>query len=261
MGVKDISVLGFFYCSLLLLIPMVIDVVFKLRLFSSIAISIVRMSVQLVFAGLFLTVLFKLDNLLFSLLWVLIMILVATVNVINTSDLKLIKFFWPTMISFIFSTLFIVLYFNGLVVGLDNVFVSKYLIIISGMIMGNSLKNNIVGLSTFYKSVQRNENRYLYSLSCGTTLWEALSPFIKESLLLAFKPTIATMATMGIIALPGMMTGQILGGSDPLVAIKYQIAIMIAIFVATVLSLSFTIILTIRKSFNAYGILNKEIFK
>jgi len=74
-------------------------------------------------------------------------------------------------------------------------------------------------------------------------------------------PTIASMATMGIVSLPGMMTGQILGGSVPLVAIKYQIAIMIAILASTVLSISFSILFTVRYSFYKNGTLKKEIFR
>jgi putative ABC transport system permease protein len=66
------------------------------------------------------------------------------------------------------------------------------------------------------------------------------------------------MATMGLVALPGMMTGTILGGSSPLVAIKYQIMIMIAIFSCTNISVLGTIYLSLKKSFNEYGILKAE---
>jgi putative ABC transport system permease protein len=69
------------------------------------------------------------------------------------------------------------------------------------------------------------------------------------------------MATIGVVFLPGMMTGQILGGSDPSTAIKYQIAIMLAIFLSVALSVLFTILLTVKSSFNNYGILRRDIFK
>ena len=53
---------------------------------------------------------------------------------------------------------------------------------------------------------------------------------------LSMKPSISTLETMGLITLPGMMTGLILGGTSPLVAVKYQIAIMVAIFLVNYLS-------------------------
>lgn len=78
--------------------------------------------------------------------------------------------------------------------------------------------------------------RYKYSLIAGATRSEALRPFISEALKISFAPTIASNATIGLIWLPGMMTGQILGGSDPMTAIKYQILIVISIFVGGVVT-------------------------
>jgi putative ABC transport system permease protein len=65
---------------------------------------------------------------------------------------------------------------------------------------------------------------------------------------------------MGLVALPGMMTGQILGGSSPAVAIKYQLMIMVAIFLTSSLSSFLVIMVSSLKSFDAYGRLNKDIF-
>lgn len=66
-------------------------------------------------------------------------------------------------------------------------------------------------------------------------------------------PTLASMATTGLVTLPGMMTGQILGGASPIVAIKYQLLIMIAIFVVLSISLSLTLSLTIRNCITKEG--------
>ena len=77
----------------------------------------------------------------------------------------------------------------------------------------------------------------------------------------AIKPSLASMATMGVVFLPGMMTGQIIGGSSPLVAIEYQIAIMIIIFVSTMLTIGLTVLFTMKQSFDGYGLLKREIFQ
>ena len=129
------------------------------------------------------------------------------------------------------------------------------------MVLGNSLRANVVGLGDFYKSLRKDEHLYFYKLSLGATKYEALIPFAKRSFTAAINPTIATMATMGIVSLPGMMTGQILGGSVPLVAIKYQIAIMVAILTSTIISIGLSILFTVRFSFYQNGVLKKDIFK
>jgi len=69
------------------------------------------------------------------------------------------------------------------------------------------------------------------------------------------------MATMGVVSLPGMMTGVILGGADPATAIKYQIAIMLAIFSGTAITVTAAIYLTLHNSFTPYGLLDKDIFQ
>ena len=58
-----------------------------------------------------------------------------------------------------------------------------------------------------------------------------------------------------------MMTGQILGGASPLLAIKYQISIMIAIFVSTTMSTTFSILTTTKATFDEFGLVRKEIYK
>jgi putative ABC transport system permease protein len=129
------------------------------------------------------------------------------------------------------------------------------------MLLGNSLRGDIIGIDNFYKAIERNKQRRLYALACGATFFESLTPYFKESLTAALQPTIATMATMGIVFLPGMMTGQILGGVSPVLAIKYQIAIMIAIFTATTITVNLTILLTVRTCFDGYGMVRKRIFQ
>ena len=118
----------------------------------------------------------------------------------------------------------------------------------------------MVGLGDFYKALRKDEQLCFYKLSLGASRYEALLHFAKKSFVAAFNSTIATMATMGIVSLLGMMTGQILGGSVPLVVIKYQIAIMIAILAFMVLSIGLSVLFTVRYCFDKNGVLRKEIF-
>ncbi|UGV39799.1 ABC transporter permease [Methanococcoides orientis] len=261
MEAVDISYLSLIACFLLLAIPLFVSHYLKLGIIPDTVVSASRMVLQLAFVGFFLTVLFDLNNSVVNFLWLMLMVLAATHSTINDVDLDLKKLLLPTLASFVVGNFLIIVYFNAFVVDLENLFDARYLIPIFGMFLGNSLRGNIVSISNFYDAIRRNENRYLYSLSLGAKKHEAILPYARKSLNLALKPSIASMSTIGIVSLPGMMTGQIIAGSSPILAIKYQMAIMIGIYVSTVMTVAIGIFMTMRSSFDDYGILKEDVFK
>jgi len=261
MGPQDISIISLIVCLALLILPLSISILIKLKLIRTTLFAVVRMSVQLFLMAIYLNYLFRWNNGLINCLWLLIMILVATFSVIKNSELNRRMFLLPVFLSLTISVVFVILYFNVLILRLENILEPKYFIVIGGMLLGNSLRGNIIGISNFYKEMKRNEERYLYHLSTGATVLEASMPYLRNSLLAALKPNIASMTTMGIVFIPGMMTGQILGGSTPVTAIKYQIAIMLTIFVIVSLTVTLTTLFTIRSSFNDLGLLKPDVFK
>ena len=127
---------------------------------------------------------------------------------------------------------------------------------IFGILMGNMLSSNVIALNTFYTDLMREQQLYYYLLGNGATRQEAIAPFIRKAIIKAFSPAIANMAVMGLVALPGTMIGQILGGSSPNVAIKYQMMIIVITVTASILSLMITLWLASSKSFDAYGRIN-----
>ena len=254
------SYVSMIFIGLLMLLPLAVVSFLKLGIAKNLLISVVRMAVQLVLIGFFLEYLFRYNNWAVNILWFMVMILAAGLSIMKNSKLKVSYFILPVFVSMLISNFMVILYFNKFIVQLDFVFEAKYIIAIGGMVLGNSLRANVVGLGDFYQSLRKDENLYFYKLSLGATKFEALLPFAKRSFIAALNPTIATMATMGIVSLPGMMTGQILGGSVPLVAIKYQIAIMVAILASTVLSILLSLLFTLRSSVDKSGVLRKEYF-
>ena len=142
-----------------------------------------------------------------------------------------------------------------------GLFDARYVIPVGGMILGNCLRADVIGMRSFYQSIRENEKAFLLSLSQGATLHEATRPYLSEALSNALSPTIAMMTTIGLVSLPGMMTGVILGGGDPLPAVKYQIAIMISIFTGTSITVLLGILLTQKGAFTHWGTLDKSIFK
>lgn len=244
----------------LVVIPVTISLLFKLRLSRFIIWATIRMAVQLLLVGLFLKYLFDYNLGWLNLTWLLVMVTTAVFSAVKSCALSIEKIFWPTFTAFALTTLLIMLLVNGLILRLDHLLDARYLVVLGGMILGNALRSNIVGLASFYQSVKKDEKHYLYTLSLGLSAWEAQQPYLRESLLLAIQPTLATMTTMGIVALPGIMTGVILGGVDPTMAVRYQLMIMLAILSSSMLSLVATVLLSLKTGFTPTGMLRPSIF-
>jgi putative ABC transport system permease protein len=218
------------------------------------------MTGQLILIGLFLQYIFAWNNPWLNSAWLCVMVIVAVHSAIKSCALKPRHLFIPMFASFFLSVILVILFVNIVVLKVPDMFGAKYLIVISGMLLGNTLKGAIIGLNSFYQNIRKDQKLYQYVLAIGASRFEAMLPYVRESLQAALRPTLATMATMGIVFLPGMMTGTILGGASPVVAIKYQIMIMLAIFACTTLGIVFTIVVSIRTSFHEYGLLNERIF-
>lgn len=261
MGSVDITNIALIFAYLLLIVPISISYFFKLNIIKNIFISVFRMSTQLLIMAIILEYLFTWDIKILNVIWLLFMISFATFSVIKESNLKIKKFIIPVFLSLVISNILVLLYFNYFILNIGDVLQARHFVVIGGMLLGNALRGNIIGIGNFYKSIERNKSRYLFSLGNGANIYEAIFPYFKESFTQAMKPTIASMATIGVVFLPGMMTGQILGGSDPSTAIKYQIAIMLAIFLSVSLSVFLSILFTVKSSFNEFGILKNNIIK
>jgi len=233
----------------------------KLPMMGRTLMAIVRMTVQLLFVGFYLQVVFDQNNLLLNAGWVLVMITVADVSIVRGCNLRLRRFSGPLFASLLISTAIPLFFFLGPILNRPNLLDAQYVIPIGGMILGNCLRADIIGIRHFYDSIRNNEKPYILSLAQGATLGEATRPFLRDALTAALAPTVATMATVGLVSLPGMMTGVILGGSDPWLAIQYQILIIIAIFTGTALTVVLAIRLTLRRAFTVYGVLDPNVFR
>ena len=228
---------------LLLIIPTYFLYRYRTGLVKDTLIAALRMTVQLFLIGFYLE----------YLLWILLMIIIASSTALKRTHLPVRTLFMAVSVAFLVSLLVIDFYFLGLVVRPEKIFTARYFIPISGMILGNMLSANVIALNSFYGSLNRERQLYLYLLGNGASPSEALTPFMREALIKSFNPTIASMAVMGLIALPGTMTGQILGGSSPSVAIKYQIMLMITIFASSLISVLLTLWISRKKTFDKYG--------
>ncbi|MDD5410357.1 MAG: iron export ABC transporter permease subunit FetB [Methylobacter sp.] len=245
----------------LCLLPWLLLWLIGLRLSRDIGISILRMSIQLALVGIYLKMLFNLNNPWLNGLWILMMLLVADLSILRRAGLKARYFALTTFTAVASSILFSTAYLVILVIQPTHYYDARYLVPLAGMILGNCLQGNVIALERFYSALRKNENEYATFLMLGATRWEAVRPYYRDAVKAAINPTIAGMATMGLVSLPGMMTGQILGGSEPWLAVKYQIAIMICIFTSTTLACIINLKLSLKIAFNSFDVLRDEVIE
>lgn len=245
---------------LLLVFPLLILLDRRVTIVRQTLISILRMTVQLLFVGFYLQVVFELNLVWLNLLWLVVMVSVADGSIVRGSGMRIRRFAGPLFLALLFGAGIPLLFFVWVILRRPLLLDAQYVIPIGGMILGNCLRADIIGLRNFYQSIRSSRKLYLQSLAQGAILPEAVGPYFRDALQAALIPTVASMATIGLVSLPGMMTGVILGGADPMTAIQYQIAIMIAIFSGTAITVYLAIWLTVRNSFDAYGILKPDTF-
>lgn len=233
---------------------------FKTGLLKPAWVGTVRMVVQMFLIGVYLRFLFEWDNPWINFLWVLIMVGVAAETALMRTRLRRSILMVPFVVGFLATVVLVGLYFLGFVLRLDNIFCARYFIPVFGIIMGNMLGVNVIGLNAYYAGLYREQQLYYYLLGNGATRREALTPFVRQALIKSFSPAIANMAVTGLVAFPGTMIGQILGGSSPHVAVEYQIMIVVITTASSMLSLMITIALASRKSFDSYGCL-RQVYK
>ncbi len=187
-----------------------------------------RMTIQLVLAGWVLTYIFENQRWYFTVIYLVAMLVFAIYRVLSKVKHLNRKFKWIISLSLVLAGMFVLCFFVMAVVG-QSLFNPQYTIPLAGMILGNAMTGINLGLKTFCDNIKERRSEIESLLNLGVHPKEILLPFANTALETALLPTLNTMLGLGIIYLPGMMTGQILSGTLPMTAIMYQIAIMVAI--------------------------------
>ncbi len=227
-GAVTLNIFKFALIYLLLIIVLLIMKKSKVNQTKLLLIASIRMSVQLVTVGYILTYVFSNPRPIFTVIFLILMITFSVHRVISTrKDLNR-NFKIAIGVSLTFSGLFVLIFFVIVVVN-KSIFNPQYTIPLAGMIIGNAMTGVNIAIKTFMDDISKEKIKITTLLNLGVQPKDILKPFANNALETALIPTINSMLGMGIIFLPGMMTGQILSGTLPTTAIMYQIAIMIAI--------------------------------
>ncbi len=126
----------------------------------------------------------------------------------------------------------------------------QYAIPLLGMMLGNTMTGVALSMDTLTTSVFQNRNMIEGRLILGEKWREAVQDQIKGAIRTGLTPIINSMATTGLVSLPGMMTGQILAGSPPMIAVSYQILIMFLIAAGTGFGVIMAVHITARHLFD-----------
>jgi putative ABC transport system permease protein len=208
-----------------------LSIIFGLKIHRSLLVAAIRMSVQLALVGLVLTTLFAIVSPLWTGITALAMVLFAGHEAAQRQERRL--FGWWSyglgtgcmMMSSVLVTVF------ALTTALrpNPWYDPRYAIPLLGMILGNCMTGVSLGLNTLTTSLVSRRASVEAQLMLGATRQVAAAPVTREALRSALMPTINSMSATGVVSLPGMMTGQILGGVPPVEAVKYQILVMFLI--------------------------------
>lgn len=234
-GVIQLNIAQFLLIYLLLLLVITVMKRSKVDQTKLLLLASARMTIQLILAGLVLTYMFRHPRPVFTLAYLAAMVAFSLRRTLGKNPWLNRRFRAAVAISIAASGLFVIAYFVILVVGTDF-FDPQYTVTIGGMVIGNSMTGVTLGLKTFHDKLTDQRGQVETLLDMGVEPRRILLPMVNTSLETALLPTLNNMLGMGIISLPGMMTGQILAGTLPMTAILYQIAIMIAVCTAVCLT-------------------------
>ncbi len=149
---------------------------------------------------------------------------------------------WSVTLSSVVTTFVVV----EVVIGVTPWYSPRYVIPLLGMVLGNALTGLSLTLDRVMADLDEKRDQVEGRLALGATIWQACRPHVREAVRLGMVPVLNSMAVVGIVSLPGMMTGQILGGASPVEAVKYQLVVMFMIACATSLGTMTAAVLSFR---------------
>lgn len=236
-SIMDLSIYHLVFAYIFVLLLLVLSKIRGIRREKLIIIATVRMSLQLTIMGFVLMFVFKHPSWWLTMLMITIMLAFAIFNAIKRIGLVANKKLKQLMgISMIIGYICSATFFLLVVLKVMPWFNPQYCISISGMIIGNAMTGIVLGANTLCSEMQAKRTEIENSIMLGATPKVATHKIVNDAFDSAILPTINNMLTMGVVSLPGMMTGQILSGTFPITAIKYQIGIMLAILGCTALT-------------------------
>lgn len=232
LGVLDLAI-----ASVLVLLNGALSFFLGLGLERQLLIAAIRMIVQLALVGLVLKTLFALSSPGWTAFAALVMILFAGREIMARQERRMTGF-WAYGLGtgcMLLAASLVTVFALTTQIQPEPWYNPRYTLPLLGMMLGNTMTGISLGLHSLLTGLVRDRNAVEAQLTLGATRWQATLPVTRNALHSALMPIINTMAATGLVSLPGMMTGQILAGAEPMEAVKYQMLIMFLIAGGTAL--------------------------
>jgi putative ABC transport system permease protein len=256
--IRSLDVLSLVLSYLLFLTVFTLIRLRRIPLGRTVLIATLRMTVQLILVGFVLRFIFGLSLWYVVLAHLLLMLFFASHVILRRAEIRLPGLWRLILISLVLGAGSVIFFIILLVIRQSPWYEPRYFIPLAGMIIGNSLNGCVLAVDRYYDGIQGRRKEIEVLLSLGASRDEAQRTAFIRAFRAALTPTLAAMSAMGLVFLPGMMTGQVLAGSEPLTAVKYQIVIMAAILGSVSLTSLLVLTLMERKIFTRHHQLNEE---
>ncbi|AXI07841.1 iron export ABC transporter permease subunit FetB [Oceanobacillus sp. 143] len=214
------------------LIPIILSKAFNLELEKDTVIATVRSIIQLLIVGYILQFVFDSENIIYTVLMIALMIGAATQNA-RKKGAAIKGITWKLIVTFVFVEILT----QGILLGFHiTPAEAQYIIPISGMMIGNSMVLSILFLNRFTAEINAHQDEIELILSLGGTPKQAIHSQLIASIKASTIPTIESQKTIGLVQLPGMMSGQIIAGADPVQAVQFQLLILFLLLTTVVVT-------------------------
>lgn len=235
----------------LLAAAVVASLVVRLGVAGELLVGVLRAIAQLGALGLVLHAVFSWDIGLVVLLLLVAMVLAAAWMAFRRVSGELPGLFVPTLIALGLGPLATcAVVFYG-VVGVDPWYDPRYVVPLFGLLLGAAMSGVAVGLRHFGQEMRRQREAIELLLSLGATRFQAVREPLRQSLRAALGPTVTGLMAMGVVFVPGMMSGQLLAGVEPLLAVRYQLLLLLMLALCVGLSSFLALLLVAQRCFTA----------
>jgi putative ABC transport system permease protein len=235
-GLIELDLLGMGFALGLMLLAIGLSAWNRLGLEWNLAVATVRTIVQLLVVGYLLELVFALRSPWAVLAIIAAMMAIATVVARNRISRK-VPYLLPIVGgAMLASTLFTLIYVNLLVLRLDPWYEPQYLVPLAGILLGNAMNAAAIAGERFVNTLNNSRLEIETHLCLGATPRQATMLYRREAMKAGLIPTLNSMMVVGVVTLPGIITGQILSGVDPLNAALYQMLIMFILAITTLIT-------------------------
>mmetsp|Transcript_13693 Transcript_13693/g.34477 ORF Transcript_13693/g.34477 Transcript_13693/m.34477 type:complete len:317 (+) Transcript_13693:1600-2550(+) len=228
-GAPELRAVDVLIACIVVLLTATLSSFLRLGLEVRLFVGAVRSAGQLTGLGLLLHAIFNISNLWMVLGYLLAMALIAAYEARSRAKYIYRGLYLQILLVIVVVVFPLSLFANGAVMKSRPWYNPQSIIPITGMILGNCVSSISLTLRNLLERVETVEQRVAFRLSAGATRWEAFLPEIQDTMTTAMTPIINMMNIIGLVSIPGMMTGQILGGASPMQAALYQLIILFMI--------------------------------